>query len=127
MLKEKLKLILSRNPPLRDFEKDLLHLFSSIDSGDVLAIIIGGSIARDRFVYGVSDVDVLVIKETGSPDFKLFSIGDVDIEIMILSLDDVIHGLRSGNEFVIDTLKYGLILKGEDLVKNILNMWRTDL
>ncbi|MEM2069604.1 MAG: nucleotidyltransferase domain-containing protein [Nitrososphaerota archaeon] len=120
MLREKLKLILDRNPQLRELEEVLLHLFSSIDSNDVLAIVLGGSIARDRFVYGMSDIDVLVVKEAGSPEFKLFSIGDVDVEVTILGVDDVVYAFRSGNSFVIDALENGLILKGEEFVKQFI-------
>ncbi|MCL7384524.1 MAG: nucleotidyltransferase domain-containing protein [Thaumarchaeota archaeon] len=122
MLRERLKLVIEKNPPLREIEDDLLNLISSIDSEDPLIIIVAGSTAEGRYVSGISDIDILVIKKAGPPTSRITSIKDINVEITFLGLDDAVEALKSKNYFISQALDKGIYLKGEEIKKTILNL-----
>ena len=122
MLRERLKLVIEKNPPLRELEDDLLGLVSSIDSEDTLIIVIAGSAAEGRYVSGISDIDILVIKKEGPPTSRITSIKDVDVEITSLGLNDALEALKSRNYFISQALDKGIYLKGEENKKILFNL-----
>lgn len=122
MLRERLKLVIEKNPPLREFEDDLFNLISSIDSEDTLMIVIAGSAAEGKYVLGMSDIDILVVEKGGKPISKITSIKNINVEITFLRLEDVVEALKSKDYFISHALDKGLYVKGEENKKIIFNL-----
>jgi tRNA nucleotidyltransferase (CCA-adding enzyme) len=58
MLEVKLKEIIKNNPSIMDLEKDLKMLINEIiEKIKPKAIILAGSLAKGKFVRGMSDID----------------------------------------------------------------------
>jgi len=83
-----------------------------------LSIIIAGSLAKDEFVMGLSDIDVVVItkEDPGKNRFMLRAIENTDVEITFLSIDEVFQAIHTGNQFVIDAIISGKEVYGD--IKN---------
>lgn len=77
-----------------------------------------GSLAKGKFVVGLSDIDVVVItkEDLGKNRFMLKAIENTDVEITFLSIDEVFHAIRTDNQFVIDA-----ITNGKEVYGNIKN------
>lgn len=88
--------------------REVIERFSPI------AVLVTGSLARKRFVYGMSDIDILVITEKPVRDrFLLRAVENTDVEITIMSLDEVLKGLEAGNQFLKDAVENGLVIHGD--------------
>jgi len=66
-----------------------------------ISVIIAGSLAEGRFVKGLSDIDILVVVERVRDEdrFHLRAIGDTDVEITVVGLEELVEAVRRGNEF----------------------------
>ncbi|GAY26133.1 hypothetical protein ATG_13360 [Desulfurococcaceae archaeon AG1] len=111
MLRERLREILSK-PGTQDLLDLLEELISElIRRFDPIAVIVAGSLARSRFVRGLSDIDILVITQHEPPKherFLLRAVKDVDVEITVYSLDEVRLAIKQGNQFITDAIKNGI-------------------
>lgn len=93
---------------LADVVREVIERFSPI------AVLVTGSLARKRFVYGMSDIDILVITEKPVRDrFLLRAVENTDVEITIMSLDEVLKGLEAGNQFLKDAIENGVVIHGD--------------
>ena len=122
MLRERLKLVIEKNHSLRELEDGLLDLVSSIDSEDTLIIVIAGSAAEGRYISGISDIVILVIKKEETSTSRITSIKDVDVEITSLRLNGALEALKSRNYFISQALDKGIYLKCEENKKIIFNL-----
>ncbi|MCC6018552.1 MAG: nucleotidyltransferase domain-containing protein [Candidatus Verstraetearchaeota archaeon] len=98
---------------VRDLTEDLKELINElVREFKPLKIILTGSLARGRFVRGLSDIDILVIvDEVKSKDrFMLKTIKDVDVEITVISKDEFEKAINMGREFYIEAIKWGIIV-----------------
>lgn len=80
-----------------------------------LSVLVTGSLARREFVRGMSDIDVLVVTErrvAKRERFLLRAVRDVDVEVTVLSLDEVERAASSGNQFVIEAVERGVEVYG---------------
>ncbi|MEM4312167.1 MAG: hypothetical protein QXX95_07245 [Nitrososphaerales archaeon] len=70
---------------------------------DPLSILIAGSLAKTKFVRGISDLDLILIVEK-VPDYRftLKAIKDVNIEVFIYTLEEFLKSIKGGNQFMID-------------------------
>lgn len=116
MLRERLNRAIETNPPLKRLEEELHRLIQSIDADEVSAIILTGSIAEGRYVHGLSDIDILVIKEEGPPRHILTAVGNVDVEITYMGLAEALEAVKTGNTFIIQALEKGIYLKGKTIL-----------
>ena len=118
MLEERLKRIV-KGTVIEGYVKDLESIIKEIIfKYRPLSIIIAGSLAKGKFVVGLSDIDVIVItgEDPGKNRFMLKAIGNTDVEITFLSVNEVFHTIRIGNQFVIDA-----IISGKEVYGNIKN------
>ena len=98
--------------------RDLLEGFSAlveelISSLRPLAILVAGSLARGRFVRGMSDIDLLVLTEeppSKRDRFRLVNVGGVDVEITVLGFEEALRSAEEGNFFVRDALENGITI-----------------
>jgi len=113
LLKEKLKEILSNSntkdliEPLENFLEKLIEDLKPIK------IIISGSLAKRKFVRGLSDIDILVIVDYEIPNDKRFlltSLKNIDIEITIVSEYELEKAIKENREFYIDAIKNGIVV-----------------
>jgi predicted nucleotidyltransferase len=111
LLRERLREILrgtSAEDLLEPLEELLVRL---IERFNPVRILISGSLARRRFVRGLSDIDVLVIVDYDIPRdvrFELATVEDVDVEITVISRGELERALREGRMFYVDAVKYGV-------------------
>ena len=115
MLKEKLRRIL-KGTAIESYVKDFESIIKEIIlKYKPLSIMIAGSLAKGKFVAGLSDIDVVVItkENPGKNRFMLKAIGNTDVEITFLSIDEVFHAVRTGNQFVIDAIISGKEIYGD--------------
>ncbi|MFZ8793528.1 MAG: nucleotidyltransferase domain-containing protein [Acidilobaceae archaeon] len=111
MLRERLREILrgtSAEDLLEPLEELLVRLIVKFKP---VRILISGSLARRRFVRGLSDIDVLVIVDYDIPRdlrFELATVEDVDVEIAVISRGELERALREGRMFYVDAVKYGI-------------------
>jgi len=115
LLKERLKRIL-KGTVIESYVKDLESIIKEIIlKYRPLSIIIAGSLAKGKFVVGLSDIDVIVItrEDLGKNRFMLRAIENTDVEITFLSIDEVFHAISTGNRFVIDAIISGKEVYGD--------------
>jgi tRNA nucleotidyltransferase (CCA-adding enzyme) len=124
MLRERLSRAVEKNPPLKKLEGELLSLIQSIDGDAVLTIILTGSVAEGRYVHGLSDIDIIVIKKEGRPSHILTAVGDIDVEITFLGLEEALEAVKTGNTFIIQALEKGIYLKGGETGRALLDYYR---
>jgi predicted nucleotidyltransferase len=111
LLRERLREILrgtSAEDLLEPLEELLVRL---IEKFKPVRILIAGSLARRRFVRGLSDIDVLVIVDYDIPRdlrFELATVKDVDVEITVISEGELERALREGRMFYVDAVKCGV-------------------
>jgi len=79
-----------------------------------LSVVVAGSLARGRFVKGVSDVDLLVVVERVRDEYRfhLRAVGSTDVEITVVGLDELVEAVRRGNQFYRECLD-GVEVYGE--------------
>jgi len=88
-----------------------------VNSYRPLSIVVTGSLAKGKFVEGMSDIDLLVVlKESPGKDrFVLRAIDNVDVEITLVSLDELVEAIRRGNQFYIEAINgveiYGNVIQ----------------
>ena len=111
MLRGRLREILSGTSaedllePLEELLVGLIERFNPV------RILITGSLARRRFVRGLSDIDVLVIVGYDIPRyvrFELATVKDVDVEITVISEGELERALSGDREFYVNAVKYGV-------------------
>ncbi|ABL78733.1 nucleotidyltransferase domain-containing protein [Thermofilum pendens] len=76
-----------------------------------LEVIVAGSLARGEFVRGLSDVDILVVVErevSDSERFALRSVGDVDVEVTVVSRRELEEAVAAGNPFYAEAFERGV-------------------
>ncbi|MFZ8790326.1 MAG: nucleotidyltransferase domain-containing protein [Acidilobaceae archaeon] len=111
MLRERLREILrgtSAEDLLEPLEELLVRLIVKFKP---VRILISGSLARRRFVRGLSDIDVLVIVDYDIPRdlrFELATVKDVDVEITVISEGELERALSEGRMFYVDAVKCGV-------------------
>ena len=98
---------------VRDLAEDLKELINElVKEFKPLKIILTGSLAKGRFVRGLSDIDIIVIvDEVKSKDrFMLKTVKDVDVEITVISKDEFENAINTGREFYIEATKLGIVV-----------------
>ena len=121
MLEVKLKEIIKNNPSIMDLEKDLKMLINEIvEKIKPKAIILAGSLAKGKFVRGMSDIDILIIIENVNYRTLLKAIKNVDVEIIMYTYDEIINSIRRGNQFIKDAINNGIPLIGEEIINEII-------
>ena len=86
----------------------------------VLAVLVTGSLAKQRFVRGLSDIDILVVTReapTKEDRFALDNVRGVDVEITLYSLDELRLSLARGSYFVRDAIESGVVVYGKSLTE----------
>jgi len=125
-LRGKLKEIMS-NPSVEDLRDDLESLIAElIEKYNPRSIIVAGSVAKSKFVRGLSDIDLLVItNEAPSKDdrFVLTAIKDVDVEVTVYSLEEVVENIKAENPFIVDAVEQGFEVYG-DVITTLRQMLR---
>ena len=74
-------------------------------------VLVAGSLARGEFVRGLSDIDVLVVVDYEVPRDRRFtytSVGDVDVEITVVSTYELERAVQEGREFYVDAVRCGV-------------------
>jgi len=108
--------VILNSPALRDLADELENLIKTLMvKYRPISIFIGGSLAKSRFVRGLSDIDILVITDHGMSKYDRFmlkAIKDVDVEITVYTLSEVMESLKRDNFFIIDTIKNGIEVYG---------------
>lgn len=99
---------------VRDLVEDLEKLVEElVNRYKPSKIIIAGSLAEGRFVRGLSDIDVLVVvgdvNLVGSR-FELYNIKDVDVEVTIVSEEELGEAVKSGRDFYVRVLEKGIVV-----------------
>jgi predicted nucleotidyltransferase len=111
LLRERLREILrgtSAEDLLEPLEELLVRLIVKFKP---VRILISGSLARRRFVRGLSDIDVLVIVDYDIPRdlrFELATVKDVDVEITVISEGELERALSKDGMFYVDAVKCGV-------------------
>lgn len=98
---------------MRDLTEDLKKLINElVREFKPLKIILTGSLAKERFVRGLSDIDILVIvdKVTLEDRFLLKTIKDVNVEITIVSKDEFENAITMGREYYVEAVKWGIVV-----------------
>ena|GEM_PF-453092 len=113
MLGERLREILS-GMSAEDLEEPLERLLRElIERLEPVAVAVTGSLAKGRFVRGLSDVDILVVVDRPVRDeerFSLVPLKDVDAEIIVVSREELERAIAAGNEFYLDALRSGKVV-----------------
>jgi len=113
LLREKLKEILNGTSawdlaePLKSFLKSLIEELKP------LKIIISASLAKRRFVRGLSDIDILIVVDHDVPRdkrFMLTSLDDVDVEVTVVSKKELEKALEESRGFYVEAIKYGAVI-----------------
>ncbi len=74
-------------------------------------VFVTGSLARGEFVRGLSDIDVLVVVDYEVPRDRRFIytyVGDVDVEITVVSTYELERAVQEGREFYVDAVRHGV-------------------
>jgi predicted nucleotidyltransferase len=115
------------NPSVEDLRDDLESLIAElIEKYNPRSIIVAGSVAKSKFVRGLSDIDLLVItNEAPSKDdrFALTAIKDVDVEVTVYSLEEVVENIKAENPFIVDAVEQGFEVYG-DVITTLRQMLR---
>jgi hypothetical protein len=113
LLRERLREIL-RGTSAEDLEGPLEELIGElVGKLDPVAVAVAGSLAKGRFVRGLSDVDILVVVDRpvrNEERFSLAPLGNADAEITVVSLDELERAVRAGNQFCLDALRSGKVV-----------------
>jgi predicted nucleotidyltransferase len=113
LLRERLREIL-RGTSAEDLEGPLEELIGElVGKLDPVAVVVAGSLAKGRFVRGLSDVDILVVVDRpvrNEERFSLAPLGGADAEITVVSLDELERAVRAGNQFYLDALRSGKVV-----------------
>jgi predicted nucleotidyltransferase len=118
LLRSRLDEVFQRNPSAIDLKEEFEQLLSAIISKvKPVAIILTGSMAKGRFVRGMSDIDLLIVASESEPRFFIWAMKDVDVEATVYSLEDLLRSIENGNQFIIDAIKNGIMLVGEDIIR----------
>jgi len=113
LLREKLREILKSAgawdlaEPLEAFLKSLIMELRPIK------VIISGSLAKRRFVRGLSDIDILVVVDHEVPHdkrFMLTSLDGVDVEVAVVSKQELEKALEEGRGFYVEAVKQGAVI-----------------
>jgi len=127
-LREKLREIMDR-PSTRDLMEDIEALICELmEKHNPQSIVIAGSIAKSRFIRGLSDIDILVITDeppSKESRFMLKAARDVNIEITVYSMSEVMDNIKAKNQFLMDALASGIEVHG-DLLKKLRAMLKKD-
>ena len=78
-----------------------------------LKILVTGSLAKGKFVQGLSDIDILVIveHEPGKQErFQLKAVENIDVEIIVFSMKEVKEAIKHGNQFITEAIKEGITI-----------------
>lgn len=97
---------------LRDLIEGIARSF------DPLSVIIAGSLAEGKFVRGLSDLDLLVVLDHPVPEnerFMLRAIKDVNVEITLVSLEELKQAISNGRDFYVNAMRNGIVVYGRDL------------
>ena len=115
-LRGRLKEIMS-DPSLEDLRDGLESLIAElIEKHNPRSIVVAGSVAKSKFVRGLSDIDLLVIThEAPRKDdrFALTAIKDVDVEVTVYSLEEVVENMKADNPFIVDAVEQGFEVYGD--------------
>ncbi len=117
-MRERLRRILerARHPELLDgLERIVCDL---VARHRPVAVYVAGSLARGEFVAGLSDVDVLVVTERPPAKherFQLAAVGDTDVEITLVSLEEAVRALGEGAGFTAQAIREGVLVYGESV------------
>lgn len=119
MFREKLNELVTKNPSFSDLIPSLNELLINLDNAyKPSIIIIGGSLARGKFVRGLSDIDVILITDY-RPNVRhiIRHVNDTDVEIAFYSFDEILIGMSRGNNYIIDSVYKGFIIKGSNIIR----------
>lgn len=104
---------------LSDIAEKLEDLIEEIVlAHDPLTVIVAGSLAEGKFVRGLSDLDILVVLRDPVPEnerFTLRALKDVDVEITLVSLEELEKALAEGRDFYVSAVRSGVVIYGRDL------------
>ncbi len=99
---------------LEDLIDDLEKLVEElVERYKPVRIVLTGSLAEGRFVRGLSDIDLLIITrklETDMDRFTLYSIRDVDVEITVVTEDELREAIEFGKDFYVKALSKGIVV-----------------
>ncbi len=113
MLRENLRRILEENN-LTDIADQLENLVQElVEKHQPTLVILAGSLAKNRFVRGLSDIDILVVvdREVSEEErFQLKAIEDIDVEITVVNTKELEQALQQGNQYYRDALQNGVIV-----------------
>ena len=91
-----------------------------LDKGNVLNVILFGSVARDEAGEG-SDVDVLLVTKNGRPpknmeaiEWKILDEKEIYISAVCLTREQVLERMESFDPFILGVLGEGKVLYGDD-------------
>ena len=124
MLRRRLAEILDK-PNTKDLVEGLeAILLELVERYKPVSILITGSLAKSRFVRGLSDIDILVVTESSVEKhdrFLLRAVKDVNVEVTVYTLDEVVRSIERGNQFIVDAVEEGFEVYGElrQLVKKV--------
>jgi len=93
--------------PLENLIRELIEWY------EPLVVVIAGSLAKGKFVRGLSDLDILVIVDYPVRDeerFSLAPLNDVDVEITVVSREELEKAIVVGNEFYLDAVRNGRVV-----------------
>jgi predicted nucleotidyltransferase len=117
LLKEKLREILN-NPNVKDLIEPLGDLLENlINDLKPIKVIISGSLAKGKFVRGLSDIDILVIIDyeiSNNKRFLFTSLKDTNVEITIVSKYELEKAIKENREFYVDAIKNGIVIFSKD-------------
>jgi len=103
-----------RGTSAEDLEEPLGELLRKlVERYKPAAVVIAGSLAKGRFVRGLSDVDILVVVDHPVREEERFSLAplkDVDAEITLVSREELERAIAAGNEFYLDALRSGKVV-----------------
>ncbi len=81
-----------------------------------VSIIVCGSLAKGKFVRGLSDIDILVVVPRDVPKDRRFALRvakDIDVEITVVSVTELKNALEKGNQFYRDAIESGVEVYGD--------------
>ena len=89
----------------------------------ILCAVLFGSLAEDKYT-GSSDADVLLVIEKSIPMAERYRrynriMADTEVQLFILTLDEVMSRIDSGDTFVINIIMTGIPLMGEEIYRRI--------
>lgn len=117
MLRKLLRKILDSDST-KDLVDDLEKLVEDlIEQYKPVKVILAGSLAEGRFVRGLSDIDLLVVvkrMEANMDRFTMYSVKDVDVEVTIVTIEELEEAIKLNKEFYVRALEKGVILYSSD-------------